>query len=120
MKVETTDKVFNTRLYIGTNVTTEKLLYEGLVNFVRGDAAKTFGDRIKANFKDPEYTLTLSNLRYNDTITFTLVVNQEDASFNPRSPTMKSFKIIEVRGKCFLQKILELITCINSEQDEKG
>ena len=122
MKVEPSDKVTNTRLYIGTNFTTEKLLYEGsgAADLAEGDAAERFGNRMKATFEDPKYTLTLSNLNYNDTITFTLVVNLEDASLNPRQPSIRSIKIIKVRGKYFLRKILELITYFNSPLDETG
>ena len=98
-----TDKVADTRLFLG-NFTEEKLLYRG-VNILAKQALaeEIFGDRIQAFFKEPHYTLTLSNLRFNDTFTFTLVVTQEiQGTITPRPAVSKSVTIIEVRGMCFL------------------
>ena len=101
-KVEPSDKAVNTRMYIGSNFTAENLIYQGLAGLSEGEAAKDFGDRIKATFVDSTFTLTLSNLSYNDTITFTLLVNAEDALLNPRPVIITPVKIIEVRGRYLL------------------
>lgn len=62
-----------------------------------------FGERIQASFKEPIYTLTLSNLSYNDTFTFTLVVIQRiQNSIGLRPVVLKSTAISEVRGMYFL------------------
>ena len=70
--------------------------------FKQNLAKVIFGERIQASFKEPIYTLTLSNLSFSDTFTFTLVVNQEDGrSFTMRPVVVKSASIIEVRGMFF-------------------
>ena len=102
-KVDQTDKVVATRLYLG-NFTDNKLLYEGVNTLTKQNLAKdTFGERIQASFKEPNYTLTLSNLSFNDAVTFTLVVSQEIQGTVKQRPTVfKSVAITEVRGMCFL------------------
>ena len=118
MKLEQSDKVVNTQLYIGTNFTAEHILYQGLAGLIKGDTTKTFGDRIKATFEDPNIRLTLSNLSFKDTLTFTLIVNLEYASLNTRPIIIKSVKIIEVSGKQVLLKMLQLITYSNLQQNQ--
>ena len=98
-KVEPTDRVINTRLYIGTDFNQENVLYYGLPPLTKADVAKTFGGRIKVTFDDPKFKLTLSNLNFKDTVTFTLVISTEDDSFNSRPNSIKSIKITEVRGE---------------------
>ena len=62
-----------------------------------------FGERIQASFKEPIYTLTLSNLSYNDTFTFTLAVIQRiQSNIDLRPVVFKSAAISEVRGMYFL------------------
>ena len=70
-KVDQTDVVISTRLFLG-NFTENRLLYEGVNMFMKQNLAKViFGKSIQASFKEPIYTLTLSNLSYSDTFTFT-------------------------------------------------
>ena len=62
-----------------------------------------FGERIQASFKEPIYTLTSSNLSYNDTFTFTLAVIQGiKSNINLRPVVIKSAAISEVRGMYFV------------------
>ena len=102
-KVDQTDIVISTRLFLG-NFTENRLLYEGANMFMKQNLAKViFGERIQASFKEPIYTLTLSNLSYNDTFTFTLVVIQRiQNSIGLRPVVLKSTAISEVRGMYFL------------------
>ena len=107
MKVEPTDKVFNTRLYVGTKFEQENLLYAGLYPYLsNGDVAKKFEGRIKATFDDPKFTLTLSNSNFKDAVTFSLVINTEDVRFFPRQLSIKSVQIVQVKGEEFLLKVL--------------
>lgn len=71
--------------------------------FKQNLAKVIFGERIQASFTEPIYTLTLSNLSFSDTFTFTLVAFQEDSlSLTLRPVVVKSASIIEVRGMYFL------------------
>ena len=119
IKVEPTDKVINTRLYIGTKFEQENLLYAGRHPYLsNGDVAKKFRGRIKATFDDSKFTLTLNNLNFKDTLTFNLVINTEDVNFNPRPSSIKSVQIVQVTGEEFLLKVLQLILLINSIMKE--
>ena len=93
----------STRLYFGTRVTKDNLLYQGVAKLSKLKPTRNkFGDRIHATFKEPKFTLTLSNLSFNDSVTLTLVVNQENgATLIPRTVSLKSVKILEVRGAHF-------------------
>ena len=93
------DKINSVRIFLG-NQSEGNVLYEGVSKFTKLDYAKTnFGDRMKANFQDSKYTLTLSNLSFSDLFTFTLIVGTEDSSFKTRPNVIKSVKISEVRGR---------------------
>ena len=62
-----------------------------------------FGKRVQASFKEPIYTLTLSNLSYNDSFTFTLAVIQGiQNNINLWPVVIKSAAISEVRAMYFL------------------
>ena len=102
-KVNQTDVVISTRLFLG-NFTENSLLYEGANMFMKQNFAKViFGERIQASFMEPIYTLTLSNLSYNDTFTFTLAVIQGiQSNINLRPVVIKSAAISEVRGMYFV------------------
>ena len=99
-KVDETDQVSSTRLFLG-NFTENKVLYEGVQRLIKQDLAKDiFGERMQASFKEPVYTLTLRNLSFNDTYTFTLIIFQEiQGTITPRPVIAKSVAISEVRGK---------------------
>ena len=102
-KEDKTDKVLTTRLFLG-NFTESKLLYEGVKTLTKQDLAKDiFRERIQASFEEPVYTLTLRNLSFNDTYTFTLVIFQQiQGTINLRPTVVKSVSISEVKGTCFL------------------
>ena len=102
-KVHVADPVVSTRLYLG-NFTENRLLYRGVHMLIKKNLAKViFGERIYASFKESIYTLTLTNLSFSDTFTFTLVVFQEDRRFFTLRPVVvKSAAISEVRGMYFL------------------
>ena len=102
-KVDQTDVVISTRFFLG-NFTENRLLYEGANMLMKQNLAKViFGERIQASFKEPIYTLTLSNLSYNDTFTFTLAVIQRiQSNIDLRPVVFKSAAISEVRGMYFL------------------
>ena len=106
------DKVADTRLYLGTVFTKSNLLYQGVAKLSKLNPAKAiFGHRLQAIFKEPKYVLTINNLSYNDTIMFTLVVNQEiGTTLIPRSVSKKSVQII-VTGMHFHWKRPELRIC---------
>ena len=93
------DKVADTRLYLGTVFTKSNLLYQGVAKLSKLNPAKAiFGHRLQAIFKEPKYVLTINSLSYNDTIMFTLVVNQEiGATLIGRSVSNKSVQVI-VKG----------------------
>ena len=92
-KIDQDDVVSDTRLYFGTKFTKDNLLIQ------LKPAGDKFGGRIHATFKEPKFTLTLNNLSFNDTITFTLVVNQENgATLTPRPVNFKSVKILAIKG----------------------
>ena len=101
-KIDQNDTVADTRLYIGTYFTKSKLMYQGVVKLMKLSPAKImFGNRIRTTFKEPNYILTISNLCYNDTIIFTLVVKQEiGTTLILRLVTTKSAKLI-VEGTHF-------------------
>ena len=102
-KVDQTDVVISARLFL-RNFTENRVLYEGANMLMKQNLAKViFGERIQASFKEPIYTLTLSNLSYNDTFTFTLAVIQGiQSNINLRPVVIKSAAISGVRGMCFL------------------
>ena len=102
-KMNQSDIVSDTRLFLSTKFTKKNLLYEGVAKLSKLSLAKSkFGDRIQANFKEPKYTLTLSNLSYSDVITFTLVVNQEIGNTLKQRPlSIKSVTINEIKGEIF-------------------
>ena len=101
-KVAQSDEVMNTRLFLGADPGGE-LLYSGVPLIKLEDAKRRFGDRIKATWKEPQYTLTLSNLSFSDTITFSLAINSRiNGSIQERSVAFKSVQIIEVKGMYFL------------------
>ena len=114
-KVDQTDKVVSTRLFLG-NFTDNKLLYEGVSVLIKRNLAKEmFGERIQVFFKEPNYTLTLSNLSFNDAVTFTLVVNVEiQGTVTQRPAAVKSVAITEVRGMW----LLELTSSFDPQQYE--
>ena len=99
-KIDQDDVVSDTRLYFGTKFTKDNLLYQGVAKLTQlKPAGDKFGGRIHATFKEPKFTLTLNNLSFNDTITFTLVVNQENgATLTPRPVNFKSVKILAIKG----------------------
>ena len=102
-KVDQTDVVISTRFFLG-NFTENRLLYEGANMLMKQNLAKVIlGERIQASFKEPIYTLTLNNLSYNDTFTFTLAVIQRiQSNIDLRPVVFKSAAISEVRGMYFL------------------
>ena len=99
-KVDQSDVIVSTRLYLGTSFTSNKLLYHDIEPLVKQDlASKMFGERIHASFKEPNYKLTLSKLNINDSVNFTLVVNQEIiGTLKARPALKKSVEVIVVRG----------------------
>ena len=99
-KIDQDDVVSDTRLYFGTQFTKDNLLYQGVAKLTQLKPARDkFGGRIHATFKEPKFTLTLSDLSFNDTITFTLVVNQENGTtLTPRPVNFKSVKILAIKG----------------------
>ena len=101
-KAAQSDVVSNTRLFLSASPAGE-LLYSGVSLIKSRDAERRFGDRIKATWKDLQYTLTLSNLSFSDTISFTLAINSRiNDSFTERNVLVKSVQIIEVKGMHFL------------------
>ena len=98
------DTILSVRLFLGTNFTRDRILYEGFDTLTERTLAKaTFGERIQATFNEPEFTLTLSNLSFSDALfTFTLLVNTEDIQSQTRPAANKSAKISVVRGIHFL------------------
>ena len=98
-KVEQTDKVVPTRLFLG-NFIDNKLLYDGVSVLTKHNLAKeTFGDRIQVSFKERYYILTLDNLSFSDTVTFALALSQEIQGTVIQWPSgVKSVAISEVRG----------------------
>ena len=101
--IDPTDKVVSTGLFLG-NFTDNKKLHEG-VNILHKQelAKKMFGERIQVSFKEPDYTLTLRNLSFSDTFTFTLVIIKEiQGTITQRPAAVKSVSISEVTGMCFL------------------
>ena len=119
-KIDQSDLVSNTRLFLGTNFIHSNLLYRGSVVLDKLEYAKRkFGGRIQAVFIEPNYTLTLRNLSFSDLITFILVVNQQIGStLTPRPVTFKSVEINEVRGMYFLCKLLEPVSCFDLQPDK--
>ena len=119
-KINQSDLVSNTRLFLGESFIPSNLLYRGSVVLDKLEyAERKFGDRIQAIFIEPNYTLTLRNLSFSDLITFILVVNQEiGGTLTPRPVTFKSVEINEVRGMYFLCKLLESVCCFDLQQDE--
>ena len=62
-----------------------------------------FGERIQVSFKEPNYILTLDNLSFSDTVTFSLVISQEiQGTVTQRPIVHKSVAISEVRGMYLL------------------
>ena len=104
MKVNQNDNNVNTGLYLGTNFLPNKLLYQGVHNLIKYNPAKIiFGERIKASFKEPTYTLTLNNLEFNDKNTLTLLVISEKAdTLLSKQKIGKSDKVSTVTGMHFL------------------
>ena len=120
------DLISSTRLY-ATSLTRTNLLYQGVTALSKQNSANLwFGDRIQIRYNEPKYTLSLTDLHFNDTVTFTLVVTLEDANLILVSNILKSTKIIAVTGMFFLENMLqvcfswkkhELVICFDSEQD---
>ena len=102
-KVAKTDVVISSRLFLG-HFTENRLLYKGVNMLIKQNLAKVvFGERIQASFKELIYTLTLNNLSFNDTFTFTLAVSQEIQGTLTQQPgVVKSPAIREVRGMYFI------------------
>lgn len=98
------DLISSTRLY-ATSLTRTNLLYQGVTALSKQNSANLwFGDRIQIRYNEPKYTLSLTDLHFNDTVTFTLVVTLEDANLILVSNILKSTKIIAVTGMFFLEK----------------
>ena len=76
------------------------MLFSGINSLTKENlATKMFGKCIQASFKEPHYTLTLSNLSFTDTIVLSLIVVQEiQDTLTLRPIVNKSVDIIEVRG----------------------
>ena len=104
MKLNQINVITNTILYLGTNFTSNDLLYQGVHNLIQQDAAKLlFGKRIKAIFTEPSYTLMLSNLCFSDTVTFTLLVSSAIVDTGTLGPTFgRSAKVRIVTGMHFI------------------
>ena len=104
MKIEQINVIANTRLYLGTNFSSNNLLYQGVNNLIQQDAAKSlFGERIKAFFTEPTYTLMLTNLCFSDTVTFTLLVSSEIGDTGTAGLTFgRSTKISVMTGMHFI------------------
>ena len=106
-KEEPVDTVSNTRLYLGKELTAVNQLFTGNPDadeLTRHSlATKTFGDRIQATLKELKYILTLSNLSFSDTFTFTLVVSSEFNTTLLRKNLIESATITEVRGRHFFK-----------------
>ena len=102
-KVDQTDKVVSTRLFLG-NFTDNKLLFQGVNVLTKQNLVKEmFGERIQVSFKEPNYILTLDNLSFSDTVTFSLVISQEiQGTVIQRPAVFKSVAISEVRGMYLL------------------
>ena len=102
-KVDQTDKVVSTRLFLG-NFTDNKLLYEVVNVLTKQNLAKEmFGERIQVSFKEPNYMLTLDNLSFNDAVTFALLITQEiQGTVTQRPAVVKAVAISEVRGMYLL------------------
>lgn len=103
------DLISSTRLYLGTSLTRTNLLYQGVTALSKQNSANLwFGDRIQIRYNEPKYTQSLTDLHFNDTVTFTLVVTLEDANLNLVSNIVKSTKIIAVTGMFFLENMLQV------------
>lgn len=99
------DLISRTRLYLGTSLTRTNLLYQGVTALSKQNSANLwFGDRIQIRYNEPKYTLSLTDLHFNDTVTFTLEVTLIDANIILVSNIVKSTKIIAVTGMFFLEK----------------
>ena len=103
-KVDQADQIISIKLLLG-NFTESKVLYDGTSGLTKRNLAKKmFGERMQASFKTPDYTLTLSNLRFNDTFTFTLAVFQQIRNTVEQRPiTLKSVAISVVKGMYFFK-----------------
>ena len=100
-----TNVIGTTKLYLGKSTTLENQLYLGLSKTKL--AQKMFGERMKVNFVEPNYTMTLSNLNYTDMFTiFTLVVDIDTPNGNLVSRERSTVEITEVKGMYFLQNTL--------------
>lgn len=105
-KVDQSDIIVTARLYLGTSFASNKLLYQDIEPLAKQDLAnKMFGERIHASFKEPNYKLTLNELNINDSVNFTLVVNQEIIGTLKARPVLKkSVEVIVVTGMKFFSK----------------
>lgn len=92
--------IISARFFLG-NSTEGKLLFDGPSGLNKKNITREiFGERIQTSFKKTNYTLTLKNLSFTDTFTFTLVIVEETGITLQR--TLKSVTIREVRGMYFL------------------
>lgn len=108
-KVDQSDIIVTARLYLGTSFASNKLLYQDIEPLAKQDLAnEMFGERIHASFKEPNYKLTLNKLNINDSVNFTLVVNQEIIGTLKARPILKkSVEVIVVTGmKIFFKTTL--------------
>ena len=106
-KVDAADKIVNIRLFL-ENSTNGNLLYDGSSGSdKKALATKMFGERIQTSFKEPNYTLTLNNLSFTDTVTFVLVVIQQigEDPTSLRPVSVKSVAVI-VKGMYIFKMFL--------------
>ena len=103
-KSNISDKIFNTRLYLGKTLVPDKLLYTGVIPLNKENLTKQeFGNHIKASFKEPYYYLSIDKWHFTVRVTFTLVINQEEsATLEPRPVLTNSVEIIPAKGINFL------------------
>ena len=117
-KANGADTVVGISLFLG-NSTENKVLYDGSSGLNKQNLAREmFDERIQTSFKEPSYTLTLNNLSFTDTVTFTLVVIQRIGSTNNLRPlSIKSVAVI-VKGMYIFLNILELTNRFDPQQDK--
>ena len=104
VKKEETDKVQSSILFFGKEVTGATLFTGSTAGVQEEDSAKElFGGRISASWIGLTYVVTVANLQYNDTVSFTLFIIQRAAIVTEKRPDVnKTITISAVNGTYFV------------------
>ena len=96
-----TDVIESAVLFLSVYTDSRKPLFTDITNPVNKlqYASKHFGERITVTWSGLTYHLELKNLRYSDTVSFTLLVAQVATDFiTQRNRTLKTITITDVKG----------------------